>query len=167
MAGKVTDALTEASVFDQSLQIKRTSSHSGIDFYRSTIQQPKTFKKKPLRLWGANGLKSGSQRRRRRNPAAQYYKNGTAPQSCFLIGLISFAEHGLWVVKPLATTCFFSLRLAFGLAFLHFGGALNRKSAGRYGAQGDDSSVPRRSAARYLGWRNTMELSTQKRQEIN
>jgi hypothetical protein len=32
----------------------------------------------------------------------------------------------------LATNIFHALRLAFGLAFLHFGGALYRKSAGGY-----------------------------------
>jgi len=35
-------------------------------------------------------------------------------------------------IPPLATITFHALRLAFELAFLRFGGALYRKSAGRY-----------------------------------
>jgi hypothetical protein len=48
---------------------------------------------------GANGLRAEFQRRRRRNPANKYYKNGAAPRSSFLIALISFVELAPWMVE--------------------------------------------------------------------
>jgi hypothetical protein len=74
---------------------------------------PKRKRKSRWSFVGANGLRAEFQRRRRRNPANKYYKNGAAPQSSFLIAFISFVERPPWMVVS-SDIAFMAMAAIFG-----------------------------------------------------